>query len=180
MKKLHPKSKWIFFFRFIGYEILYGIVFFPLFLFCVALIADIIRFHKGGIIVISQPSLEFFLELLIGIVVGIIFLDYIWAYLTYYFWRYEVDPKVLKIESGVIWKKFVSIPYERIQNVEIRRGPIARILGLSELQVQTAGYSGEGFVEGRIPGILKEEAEKLKEELIERVKKAKEEAAAGL
>jgi len=165
MKKLHPRSKWIFFFRFIVYEIIFGILLVPII---------------AGIVKDSHYSWSSFFELLIGIAIAIILLDYIWAYLTYYFWRYEVDSKVLKIESGVIWKKFVSIPYERIQNVEIHRGPIARILGLSDVQVQTAGYSGRRFAEGRIPGILKEEAEKLKEELIERIKKAKEETAAGL
>ena len=176
MKRLHPKSKWLFFFRFIGYEILYGIVLFPLGILWIAIIVGIIE-GKRRLVISDWTS---FLELLIGIAVAIIFFDYIWAYLTYYFWRYEVGSKVLKIESGVIWKRFVSIPYERIQNVEIRRGLIARILGLSDIWIQTAGYSGRGLAEGIIPGVLKEEAEKLKEELIERVKKAKEEAAAGL
>jgi len=175
MRKLHPNSKWIFFFRFIVYEIIYGIVFVPVGIIWVAVIVGIIE-GKRRIVISHYP----FLEWLIAIVIAIIFFDYIWAYLTYRFWRYEVGSKVLKIESGVIWRKIVSIPYERIQNVEIRRGPIARILGLSEIQVQTAGYSGKGLAEGKIPGVLKEEAEKLKEELIERVKKAKEEATEGL
>ena len=176
MKKLHPKSKWLFFFRFIDFEITYGIVFIPVVILWVVIIVGIIEGKRR--FVISDWSS--FLELLLGIAVAIIFFDYIWAYLTYRFWRYEVDSKVLKIESGVIWKRFVSIPYERIQNVEIRRGPIARILGLSDIWIQTAGYSGRGLAEGIIPGVLKEEAEKLKEELIERVKRAKEEAGAGL
>jgi len=48
-----------------------------------------------------------------------------------------------------------------------------RILGLSDLQIQTAGYAGYIRMEGRIPGILPEEAERLREYLIKKVKGAK-------
>lgn len=76
----------------------------------------------------------------------------------------------------MIWKKYVTIPYERIQNVDIYRGIFARILGLSDLQIQTAGMSatvgsygisGAG-AEGRLPGVSQEEAEKLRDELVKR------------
>lgn len=173
MKKLHPKSKWIFFFKFVFYQI----VFVPFFLvwgggMWTGIMSSIIK-RK-----VSFPWDFFgFLKVYLEIMIFLILLDYIWAYLTYCFWKYEIGSKVLKIERGVIWKKYISIPYERIQNVDIYRGPIARILGLSELQVQTAGYSWQGKgAEGKLPGILKDEAEKLREELIEKIKKAKEES----
>ena len=98
---------------------------------------------------------------------------------------YELDfnepefEDVFKKESGVIWKKYVSIPYERIQNVDIYRGVFARILGLSDLHIQTAGASvvsyGRGGLagvgaEGRLPGIGKDVAEKLRDGLIKRAK----------
>jgi len=79
----------------------------------------------------------------------------------------------LRIEKGIIWKKYVSIPYERIQNVDILRGVFARLLGLSDLQVQTAGasgYSRYGFAEGRLPGLGISEAEEIRDELIKRAK----------
>ena len=77
----------------------------------------------------------------------------------------------------MIWKKYVTIPYERIQNVDIHRGLIARLLGLSDLNIQTAGAStmvyrgrgGGGFgAEGRLPGISCEIAEQLRDELVKR------------
>ena len=170
MKGLHPKSKWIFFFRFIFYQI----IFIP------PLLAWGGGMWTGIISSITKRKVSFpwdffsFLKVYLEIMIVLILLDYIWAHLTYYFWKYEIGSKVLKIERGVIWKKYISIPYERIQNVDIYRGPIARILGLSELQVQTAGYSKQGIgAEGKLPGILKDEAEKLREELIEKIKKAK-------
>ena len=71
-----------------------------------------------------------------------------------------------------------QFPYERIQNVDIYRGIFTRLLGLSDLQIQTAGmsatigrYGAFGVAaEGRLPGISKEEAETLRDELIRRAR----------
>ena len=102
---------------------------------------------------------------------------YIWARLTYYFYRYELREDGFRKEHGVIWKKYVTIPYDRIQNVDIYRGVLARILGLSDLQVQTAGGTSRGSYgmssEGRLPGLSKELAEELRDELIGRTRSSK-------
>jgi uncharacterized membrane protein YdbT with pleckstrin-like domain len=65
-------------------------------------------------------------------------------------------------------KVYKSIPYERVQNVDIKRGILARILGFSVLDVQTAGYSGgygngRMLPEGRIPALSVVDAEKYRE-----------------
>ena len=102
---------------------------------------------------------------------------YLFANATYMFWRYELVDNALKIEKGIILKKYISVPYERIQNVDIHRGIFARILGLSDLHVQTAGYSGRksfGEAEGKIPGLGRQVAEELREELVKRTKGSKE------
>ncbi len=97
------------------------------------------------------------------------------AVLTYYFYRYELREEGFRKEHGVIWKKYVTIPYERIQNVDIYRGVFARIFGLSDLNIQTAGMSTTvssygGSAEGRLPGLSKEVAEQVRDELIRRAK----------
>lgn len=102
--------------------------------------------------------------------------SYMWSRLTVHYYRYELTDMGFKKESGVIFKQYVTIPYNRIQNVDIYRGILARLLGLSDLQIQTAGTSasmgkygmaGTG-AEGRLPGLFKEEAEKIRDELIRR------------
>jgi hypothetical protein len=116
----------------------------------------------------------------------VIFLAYclfcrLWAGLSYNAYKYELTEDVFKKEHGVIWKRYVSIPYERIQNVDIHRGVIARILGLSSLMIQTAGYSGHnrsfalgaGDPEGKLPGLSREKAEELREDLIRKTKGSK-------
>ena len=106
---------------------------------------------------------------------------FIWAKLTYNSYRYELTDIGFKKESGVIYKKYVTIPYDRIQNVDIYRGILARILGLSDLQIQTAGSSaivsryGTGGMnaEGVLPGISREVAEQLRDELIQRSRQSR-------
>jgi uncharacterized membrane protein YdbT with pleckstrin-like domain len=99
---------------------------------------------------------------------------FIWSKLTYRFYRYELTENGFRKELGVIYKKYVTIPYDRIQNVDIYRGILARILGLSDLNIQTAGASMQvPRGEGRLPGLSREEAEKLRDELINRAKNSK-------
>ena len=116
--------------------------------------------------------------MLLIILMSFVLLLYVWARLSYKFYRYELTDDGFKKELGVIYKKYVTIPYERIQNVDIYRGILARILGLSDLNIQTAGASAQvtkygvfgAGAEGRLPGLLHEDAEKLRDELIKRAK----------
>lgn len=96
--------------------------------------------------------------------------SFVWAKLTYHFYRYELTDSGFRKELGVIWKVYVTIPYDRIQNVDIYRGILARLLGLSDLQIQTAGISGMVASEGRLPGLSREVAEQLRDEIIQRAR----------
>ena len=164
MQNLNPKVIWIFFFQFIigGVFLLFFLIMFLAPLFATQM-AD-----KA----VSQYFMIFKISLIFALY---LIFCYIWAKLTYRFWLYDITKDAYKIEQGVIWKRYVSIPYERIQNIDIHRGVIARLLGLSELRIQTAGFGGAqgkwgGFSEGRLPGIDKEKAEQLREQLISKVK----------
>ncbi|MCK4355174.1 PH domain-containing protein [Candidatus Parcubacteria bacterium] len=164
MQNLNPKVVWIFFFQFIigGLFLLFFLMMFlgPIF----------------AVKMADQTITPFFwiLKITLPFALYLVFC-FVWAKLTYRFWLYDITEDAYKIEQGVIWKRYVSIPYERIQNVDIHRGVIARLLGLSELRIQTAGFGGAqgkwgSFSEGRLPGISKERAEQLREELISKVK----------
>lgn len=171
MKQLDPKAVWLFLLSYLT-----GMLFMLLpFLFVSMFAFDglISDFHEENI---QLPLLLLLLlENLWFILVVLILIGYLWAQLTYNNYKYELSTNGFKKESGIIWKSYVTIPYERIQNVDIYRGVWARILGLSDLQIQTAGMSavmGRGAmgagVEGRLPAISKEEAEKLRDELVKK------------
>jgi len=115
------------------------------------------------------------------IILAFLVLCFIWAKLTYHFYRYELLDTGFRKESGVIYKKYVTVPYDRIQNVDINRGILARILGLSDLNIQTAGASATvsryrimgGGAEGRLPAVSMAVAEQLRDELIQRARQSK-------
>lgn len=99
-------------------------------------------------------------------------LSYLLSVLSYNNWRYEFTHNAIKIEKGIIWKRYISIPYDRVQNIDINRGILARMLGISDLQIQTAGYSAVSrgqASEGRLPGLDPIIAENLRDNLIDRV-----------
>jgi len=170
MKNLDSKAIWLFFFS----SILRGIfmfIFFSVWL-GFGIIAPL-SFHLKSIMVVLVYLLFAIFFFLLYVI-----LCFVFAKLSYKYYKYELTNDSFRKESGIIWKRYVSVPYERIQNVDIYRGVFARLLGLSDLQIQTAGFSavignrsmaGIG-AEGRLPGISKETAEILREELIKRAK----------
>jgi uncharacterized membrane protein YdbT with pleckstrin-like domain len=96
-----------------------------------------------------------------------------WSILEAKSYKYELQADVFKSERGVIAKIYTSIPYDRIQNVDLRRGIIDQFLGLTMLYIQTAGSSNPSAAEGSLPGLNVQVAEQLRDALIERTKKSR-------
>ena len=88
-----------------------------------------------------------------------------WPAFEYNAFRYAVREHDLLVQSGVIFRRWSSIPHERIQHVDTRQGPLERIFGLSRLLVFTAaGMSADGS----IPGLATADAERLRDQLSRR------------
>jgi uncharacterized membrane protein YdbT with pleckstrin-like domain len=101
------------------------------------------------------------------------------GYLYYKNYSYQIGEHGLRVRKGVFSIHEAEVPYNKIQNIDIFRGILHRLLGLSNICIQTAGYSGgseerhPGFVsEASIDGIRVEEAERLRRELLEKRSKA--------
>ncbi|GAB1266443.1 PH domain-containing protein [Aurantivibrio infirmus] len=67
------------------------------------------------------------------------------------------------LQSGLMWRRTVSVGINRIQHMEITQGPIERILGLSRLAIFTAGGNRSDLT---IPGLVTEDAQRLKAQLL--------------
>jgi hypothetical protein len=76
---------------------------------------------------------------------------------------YQLREDDLLFRRGLLFQRFVSVPYGRMQLVDINRGPISRILGLSDLRFVTAA-SSSGVA---IPGLAVADAEELRDRLVE-------------
>ncbi len=161
MKQLDLKAVWLFFFSFVW------IAFIPI-IFIGAVISSSLAKGLDN----DGEFLFSFLNWLWIIIPAVLVLCFVWAKLTYHFYRYELTDAGFRKELGVIYKKYVTIPYDRIQNVNIDRGIIERLLGLSRIQIFTAG-TGNIIGEGILPGLSREVAEQLRDELIQRARQAK-------
>jgi uncharacterized protein len=75
---------------------------------------------------------------------------------------YQLRDDDLLFRRGIMFLRFVAVPYGRMQLVDINRGPVDRMLGLSELRFVTAAAS-TGVT---IPGLIAEEADALRDRLV--------------
>jgi len=164
LKRLHPGAKWIFRIR-----SFFGWLFF---LICFSIWAG-----TFSAIILRGFSLFGVLAYMVIMVIVLILLVEIYSRMAYHFWMYEFTGNQLRIERGVIWKRYSNIPYERVQNVDITRGIIARLLGFSTVNIQTAGFSAPtgnqagAWAEGYIPAVPMKDAEKIREFLIKKISK---------
>jgi uncharacterized membrane protein YdbT with pleckstrin-like domain len=102
---------------------------------------------------------------ILPVLLGFIF-AYLWAGLYWNNYKFEVGPEKITITRGVIGKRVVNIPYERVQNVNIWRGVLERIYGIYSIQIETAGgfsimsaggYGTRMAAEGSIQGLTQPE-----------------------
>jgi uncharacterized protein len=83
-------------------------------------------------------------------------------------WRWQLTPLALELRYGVLVHQHESVPYFRIQQIDVTQGPLDRLLGLATLQVTTASASGSVG----IPGIPAEQAPVVRAELMSRAAEA--------
>lgn len=73
--------------------------------------------------------------------------------------RYGLGAHEIVIESGVLNRNRRSIPFERIQDVDIERGVLERLLGLAKVRIETGGSGGD---EGVLDSLSLIEADRLR------------------
>ncbi len=81
---------------------------------------------------------------------------------------YAVREHDIMYKSGLIFRTVTVLPFNRIQHSEINSGPIERRFDLSTLSVFTAGGAQSDL---SIPGLLSNDAERMKEYLTEKTVK---------
>lgn len=115
-----------------------------------------------------------FVIALLGIVVVLLMQVYLLAYIKTL--KYRLSEDNLRLDSGVFWKKRKVIPLHKITNANTLQGPFERLFGLAHLNVQTAGHGASTGPEGKLVGL--EEFERIKEEVMKKVRLVKSEATA--
>jgi len=111
-----------------------------------------------------QPFDWFFYEILYSVIIPyVILLFFSIVYLHKYVknFSFKILENNLIIQHGIFTKKRVTIPYSRIQNINIVNGVFDRLYKIYTVKIETAGSSGVGSggaggyirPEGLIPGL---------------------------
>lgn len=120
--------------------------------FALALVVFAFTFLRGG----SGDTFELFAT-------GIGAFAVVGALVRYLTYGYRVQSGVLSIKQGVITKKNRTIPLDRIQNINISRSVLHRLLGLADLQIETAGGAEP---EARLSALTEADARVLRADLL--------------
>jgi putative membrane protein len=87
-----------------------------------------------------------------------------WSTLEWLRRTYELEGGALRLEEGVVARKLRAVPFDRIQQVELVRKPLHRLLGVASLRVETAG--GGTAAEVDLDVVTLEEARTLRASLL--------------
>lgn len=79
-------------------------------------------------------------------------------------WQWSARRHSLELRHGVVRRTESSVPFPRLQQIDIVQGPLERWLGIASLVVRTAAATSDS----RIPGIPLEAAERVRASLLER------------
>lgn len=69
----------------------------------------------------------------------------------------------LQIRKGIMFKSLTVVPLGRLQYVDVEEGPVARHFGIAQVKLHTASAS----TDAELPGIPREQAAQLREEISE-------------
>lgn len=79
---------------------------------------------------------------------------------------FAVREKDVHYKSGWLWKKQVTLPYNRIQHCELSSGPLDRLFEITELHIYTAGGSHSDI---SIPGLNEDQGQRVKKFILDKI-----------
>ena len=140
---------------------LLAIVFFSSFSAIIGAISEGEAITRGDI-----PMLFIVIGSVIAGIVVLVALVAVYQVISYKHLYYELGPEEFNLYSGILNKKRVHVPYQRIQSVDQHATLIQRIFGVCSVSIDTAGGAANKAV--IVPYVQKTQAEELRRELFAR------------
>lgn len=134
--------------------------------------ADIAKQFKRFFYAIFAPFLSEnfrnnYLEYLIAGIIVLVIIQFVFSYLSYLKYQFQIHKSAFIVQKGVIKRSVVEIPFHRIQNINIQQNILQQIFGVVGFQIETAGESAS---EIKIKALDSATANALKEALLDEVK----------
>ena len=89
-------------------------------------------------------------------------MTFIYPWLGYKYWAFEVREKELYLKRGILNRIYTTAPYSRVQHIDVQQSFIERTMHLGRLVIYTAGTRGADVT---VPGLPIEYAEELRDQL---------------
>lgn len=118
-------------------------------------------------IMISDEETPRFIPWIFAGSIGLLFCySFIITWLSFPYRGYLIREKDIAYKRGLLRFKLTSIPFKRIQHVELIQGVLAKRMNLASIKVYTAGGSSDDL---SIPGLNVETARQIREFLTEKI-----------
>jgi uncharacterized protein len=85
-----------------------------------------------------------------------------WTSLVWRAWQFRIGDGALHLRRGVITRHESTIPFHRVQHIDLEAGPLERRMRLTTLVLRTASASSDST----IPGIDADEADALRSRIL--------------
>jgi hypothetical protein len=97
-------------------------------------------------------------------------LTLIWIPAFYATLQYVINGDGIRGNSGVFWKKYITIPFTKVTNLDITQGPLQRIFDIGTIHIQTAGASGQQTAKAELSLLGIRNLEEVKESIMEKIR----------
>ncbi|NNE26814.1 MAG: PH domain-containing protein [Saprospiraceae bacterium] len=128
-----------------------------------------ILFLIGIIITVFMVMDEELKGVVILLGIPVLLLYSVWSLLTAYkgfkYKGYALREKDISYQKGWLWRSYTTVAINRVQHVRVDQGFIERQFNLSRIKVFTAGGTGSDIT---IPGLRPEQADRIKEFIVQR------------
>ena len=133
-----------------------------------------VLFGVGMIFMVTLFLDSFFMSLLkfIGawFIFGLALIILNW--LGFYRKGFALRDRDITYKSGLIFRTVTSIPFNRVQHCELKKGPLEELFNISRLRVYTAGGMASDLT---IPGLEPSKAESMKQFILKKTEEDEEE-----
>ena len=96
----------------------------------------------------------------LGLGLLVMAINMFFAGLSWHRLTFHVGEEDIRVESGILSRAARSVPYERIQDVSLEQGPLARLFGLVEVGFDTGAGGGDDL---KLAFLAVDEGEELRE-----------------
>ena len=102
----------------------------------------------------------------------VLFMVFFWTYMEYHFYTYTFTPEAFIMTSGYVTRNETAALYHQIQNVNIRRSPLDRVIGVSSIVILMVGAEREAIHNQiTLPAVGRKKAKLVQKELLARARR---------